>query len=120
VTEPIRASTLRPFVTRAGERLPFIALGFGSTPLGDYLRRLTGEECDASLAVTWHSGMRYFDTAPLQFILAHPLVVSVIPGGQTERETGHNVAGLDDATPSALWQDLKDRSLPHPRAPTPA
>ncbi len=58
--------------------------------------------------------------AALQFILAHPLVVSVIPGGQTVRETTQNAAVLDEPIPSALWQELKDRKLLHPQAPTPA
>lgn len=58
--------------------------------------------------------------AALQFVLAHPLVVSVIPGGQTVTETKHNAAVLDERIPPAFWQELKDRKLLHPRAPTPA
>jgi D-threo-aldose 1-dehydrogenase len=57
--------------------------------------------------------------AALQFILANPLVVSVIPGGQTVAETKHNASVLNEAIPSALWRDLKDRQLLHERAPTP-
>ncbi|MBI2969898.1 MAG: aldo/keto reductase [Gammaproteobacteria bacterium] len=57
--------------------------------------------------------------AALQFVLAHPLVVSVIPGGQTERETMHNVALAGEATPPAFWEELKSRKLLHPQAPTP-
>jgi D-threo-aldose 1-dehydrogenase len=58
--------------------------------------------------------------AALQFILANPLVVSVIPGGQNVRETRHNASVLDEPIPASLWQDLKDRKLLHPQAPTPA
>jgi len=58
--------------------------------------------------------------AALQFILANPLVVSVIPGGQTATETMHNAAVLNEPIPSALWRELKDRKLLHPQAPTPA
>jgi D-threo-aldose 1-dehydrogenase len=58
--------------------------------------------------------------AALQFILANPLVVSVIPGGQNTQETLQNAAVLDEPIPAALWKDLKDRNLLHARAPTPA
>jgi D-threo-aldose 1-dehydrogenase len=57
--------------------------------------------------------------AALQFILANPLVVSVIPGGQTVSETRHNAAVLDASIPPALWGELKDKKLLHSRAPTP-
>jgi D-threo-aldose 1-dehydrogenase len=57
--------------------------------------------------------------AALQFILGNPLIVSVIPGGQTAAETKHNAAVLDEAIPAALWRELKDRELLHELAPTP-
>jgi len=57
--------------------------------------------------------------AALQFILANPLVVSVIPGGQTAAETRHNAEVLEASIPAALWQTLKDKRLLHPQAPTP-
>jgi D-threo-aldose 1-dehydrogenase len=59
------ASDQRKFVTRAGQSLSFTALGFGSAPLGNYLRALSEKECDQTLATAWNSGIRYFDTAPL-------------------------------------------------------
>jgi D-threo-aldose 1-dehydrogenase len=59
-----RAAERRPFVTRAGKRLDFTALGFGSAPLGNYLRPLSEAESDAVVATAWASGVRYFDTAP--------------------------------------------------------
>ena len=58
--------------------------------------------------------------AALQFAAAHPVVVSVIPGGQNVAETRQNAALLDESIPAAFWQDLKDRKLIHPDAPTPA
>ena len=58
--------------------------------------------------------------AALQFVLGNPVVVSVIPGGQTEKETKQNAAVLDQLIPPAFWRELKDRKLLHPRAPTPA
>ena len=60
-----RAAAVRRFVTRAGKTLNFTALGFGSAPLGNYLRPLSEEECDQTLSAAWNSGVRYFDTAPL-------------------------------------------------------
>ena len=58
--------------------------------------------------------------AALQFILANPLVVSVIPGGQNVNETRHNASVLDEPIPAALWRDLKDKKLLHPQAPIPS
>jgi D-threo-aldose 1-dehydrogenase len=57
--------------------------------------------------------------AALQLVLAHPLVVSVIPGGQTVAETDQNVAALHERIPTAFWRELKSRGLLHPDAPTP-
>lgn len=58
--------------------------------------------------------------AALQFVLAHPLVVSVIPGGQTAGETRQNVDVLDAPIPAAMWQELRERGLLQKDAPTPA
>jgi D-threo-aldose 1-dehydrogenase len=55
----------RTFKTNGGRSIEFTTLGFGSGPLGNYLRPLSEEDCDATLATAWDSGMRYFDTAPL-------------------------------------------------------
>jgi D-threo-aldose 1-dehydrogenase len=57
--------------------------------------------------------------AALQFVLAHPVVVSVIPGGQTVEETAQNVAALDQPIPAAFWRDLQDTGLLDTRVPTP-
>jgi D-threo-aldose 1-dehydrogenase len=65
MTEKSRVSERRRFVTRAGKELNFTSMGFGSAPLGNYLRPLSEEDCDRTLAAAWDSGMRYFDTAPL-------------------------------------------------------
>src|SRR4029453_2129892 len=59
-----RLNDTRTFVTRAGQRLSFSPIGFGSAPLGNYLRALSEEECDATLNRAWDAGIRYFDTAP--------------------------------------------------------
>jgi D-threo-aldose 1-dehydrogenase len=65
VAEARGAARRRSFTTRGGKTLPFTELGFGSAPLGNYLRPLPEEECDRTLAAAWDGGMRYFDTAPL-------------------------------------------------------
>ncbi len=65
MADGLRASDRRRFVTRGGRELNFTALGFGSAPLGNYLRPLSEAECDLTLAAAWDNGMRYFDTAPL-------------------------------------------------------
>lgn len=55
----------RELTTNNGKTLQFTALGFGSAPLGNYLRPLTEADCDKTLQTAWDLGMRYFDTAPL-------------------------------------------------------
>lgn len=57
--------------------------------------------------------------AALQFPLAHPAVVSIIPGAAKPDEVTQNVASLETTIPPALWSDLKSQGLIHPDAPTP-
>jgi D-threo-aldose 1-dehydrogenase len=56
----------------------------------------------------------------LQFVAAHPLVVSVIPGAVSPDEVDGNVALLQRSTPPGLWSDLKGGGLLHRDAPVPA
>lgn len=58
--------------------------------------------------------------AALQFVVAHPLVVSVIPGAMSQAEAEENAALVEAAIPSALWDELKSRKMLHPDAPVPA
>jgi len=58
--------------------------------------------------------------AALQFLLAHPAVASVIPGGAKPEEVTQNVASLSAPIPAAFWADLKAQKLIHPDAPVPA
>ena len=58
--------------------------------------------------------------AALQFVLAHPIVVSVIPGAARPSEIEANIASLDAPIPSAFWSDLKARNLIDPDSPVPA
>jgi len=58
--------------------------------------------------------------AALQFVLAHPAVVSVIPGAARASEVTANVASLGAVIPDAFWSDLKSQSLIVADAPVPA
>lgn len=58
--------------------------------------------------------------AALQFPLAHPAVVSVIPGAARAGEVTENIASLKAPIPSAFWSDLKDRNLIKSDSPVPA
>jgi D-threo-aldose 1-dehydrogenase len=58
--------------------------------------------------------------AALHFPLAHPAVVSVIPGALAAREVAENAAHLRRSVPPALWAELRHEGLLDPAAPTPA
>jgi len=58
--------------------------------------------------------------AALQFVAAHPLVVSVIPGAVSAEEVDANVALLQRPISPGLWTDLKSGGFIHPDAPVPA
>jgi D-threo-aldose 1-dehydrogenase len=57
--------------------------------------------------------------AALRFPLAHPSVVSVIPGGVTPDQVRLNVKTLAAKIPKALWRDLKAEGLLDERATVP-
>jgi D-threo-aldose 1-dehydrogenase len=57
--------------------------------------------------------------AALAFPLAHPSVVSVIPGAVTPGQVKINVETLSAKIPKALWRDLKARGLLSAEAPVP-
>lgn len=57
--------------------------------------------------------------AALRFPLAHPSVVSVIPGGVTPDQVKLNVKTLAAKIPKGLWRDLKAEGLLDARAPAP-
>ena len=58
--------------------------------------------------------------AALQFVLAHPAVVSVIPGAMRASEVTQNLASLHSAIPTGFWSDLKSQDLIDADAPVPA
>ncbi|MDB5474011.1 MAG: hypothetical protein JWP99_1314 [Devosia sp.] len=58
--------------------------------------------------------------AALQFPLAHPAVVSIIPGGARPEEVTSNLVYAREQIPPALWADLKTEGLITSDAPVPA
>lgn len=57
--------------------------------------------------------------AALQFVLAHPAVVSTIPGAVNENQISENISCLEMQIPSVFWADLKSEGLIVSDAPTP-
>jgi D-threo-aldose 1-dehydrogenase len=57
--------------------------------------------------------------AALQFPLAHPAVLSVLPGARSVQEFDQNRRFAGTAIPSAFWSALRERRLIDPRAPLP-
>src|SRR5690606_5945796 len=53
----------------------------------------------------------------LQFVLAHPAVVSVIPGATRPEEIEQNVASVQREIPAVLWEELRTRGLIEKDAP---
>ena len=68
-------------------------------------------------AVCARHGVRLVDAA-FQFALHHPMVVSVIPGGQGVAEMVSNVAAAGAVVPDGLWAELKATGLLREDAPT--
>jgi D-threo-aldose 1-dehydrogenase len=58
-------------------------------------------------------------SAAIQFPLAHPAVVSVIPGLATPEQVHQVGEFLNVLIPPSLWSDLRAEGLLHPSAPTP-
>ena len=58
--------------------------------------------------------------AALQFVLGHPSVKTVIPGGVNAREVNSNVELLETPIPDGLWSDLRSEGLIRPDAPLPS
>jgi D-threo-aldose 1-dehydrogenase len=57
--------------------------------------------------------------AALQFPLAHPAVVSIIPGVISAEQLRQNIALVTEPIPDAFWSDLKGEGLIDADAPTP-
>ena len=57
--------------------------------------------------------------AALQFVLAHPVVASAIPGGARPEEVTQNAGHVQAVIPAGFWADLKSEGLIDPAAPVP-
>ena len=57
--------------------------------------------------------------AALQFPLAHPSVISVIPGATSPQQVAFNIKTISKKIPKTLWKDLKAAGLMDERAKTP-
>jgi len=57
--------------------------------------------------------------AALQFVLAHPAVVTVIPGARSRTEAEQNARWVAAPIPPAYWTDLKAAGLLREEAPVP-
>ncbi|MGJ6963120.1 aldo/keto reductase [Streptosporangium sp. G11] len=57
--------------------------------------------------------------AALQFSLAHPAVVAVIPGSSHPERIAEDLAALDEHVPAAFWTALREEKLIAPDAPVP-
>jgi D-threo-aldose 1-dehydrogenase len=57
--------------------------------------------------------------AALQFVLAHPAVVTVIPGSRSRAEAMQNAAWAATPIPAGLWRDLRSEDLVRSDAPVP-
>jgi D-threo-aldose 1-dehydrogenase len=57
--------------------------------------------------------------AALQFPLAHPTVVSIIPGARSEAEVEENFRFVNHSIPAEFWAELRKRRLLPDNAPLP-
>jgi D-threo-aldose 1-dehydrogenase len=57
--------------------------------------------------------------AALQFSLAHPATVAVIPGASRPGRIAEDLAALREDVPAAFWADLREEGLIAPDAPVP-
>lgn len=58
--------------------------------------------------------------AALQFVLAHPAVVTVVPGSRSRAEAVQNAAWATRPIPASLWHHLKEERLLREDAPIPS
>ena len=58
--------------------------------------------------------------AALQFPAAHPQVCSVLAGLASREQVERAVQLIDSEIPAGFWDELRERELLHPAAPTPA
>ena len=97
-------------------------LATGSGPGAKYFYGPAPEDIQAKVrsmeAVSARHGIK-LAAAALQFPLAHPAVVSIIPGAARPGEVTDNVASFVAPIPADFWAELKALRLIAPDAPTP-
>jgi D-threo-aldose 1-dehydrogenase len=59
------------------------------------------------------------EAAALHFVLAHPAVVSVIPGASRPERIAEDYAALNTVVPEDFWCEMRDQHLVSPDAPLP-
>jgi len=57
--------------------------------------------------------------APIQFPLAHPAVVTMVPGAVNPAEVAANIKLIETPIPADFWAELKQEKLLREDAPTP-
>ena len=121
----LEQDALSPFLDNCQQQGNAIVIG-GPFNSGVLAGARTFNYADASPAVMRRvealaAVCREFDTplpaAALQFPMAHPAVVSCIPGPRDVEQLRQNAAWFDMPIPPALWQALKQRGLIDERAP---
>ncbi|MDC7675928.1 aldo/keto reductase [Asticcacaulis machinosus] len=93
-----------------GDKVPFYDYGPASPDIIAQVRQIENI-CDAHNVP--------LAAAALQFPLAHPSVVSVIPGMASPAEVHANTALFNHLIPAALWDDLRSSGCLNTAAPTP-
>ncbi len=97
-------------------------LATGSKGTGMYGYAVASPEIQAKVrrleAVCKSHGVK-LTAAALRFPLAHPAVVSIIPGAACASEVTDNLAAFHEKIPAAFWSDLKTLNLIDSDAPVP-
>ncbi|WP_306119437.1 MULTISPECIES: aldo/keto reductase [unclassified Roseitalea] len=96
-------------VTGAGEKATY-AYGAAPTDVQDKVRGIGKVARAHGVALP---------AAALQFPLAHPAVVSIIPGAAHPDQIRQNLGHVATPIPTAFWSDLKAQGLLAEHAPTP-
>lgn len=123
----LEQASLAPLLDRCVERGVGIVIGgpFNSGILAGN-RKFNYEDAPAAIlarveaigAVCREAGVP-MQAAALQFPMAHPAVVSCIPGAQSPAQLRQNAAWFAQAIPAGLWTTLAREGLIDPRAPVP-
>jgi D-threo-aldose 1-dehydrogenase len=97
-----------------------LATGSSGTPIYDYVAASPEivERTGRIEAYCRAAGIS-LPAAALQFVLAHPMTVSVVPGIASVRQVAQTMALLGERIPDSFWASLKADGLLRSDAPTP-